>query len=290
MRKFLDEDFLLNSRTARHLYHEFAKLMPIIDYHNHLPPEEIADNINFENLTHVWLFGDHYKWRAMRANGINEKFITGNATDFEKFEQWAATVPYTMRNPLYHWTHLELQRYFDIPDILNADSAGKIYEECTARLLTPEFSVRNLLRKMNVKIVCTTDDPVDSLEYHRKIREDNFEIKVLPAFRPDRAMNVDDAVAFNDYVNRVEAASNISVGNYNDYLEALKNRHDYFDTMGCSASDHGLEQLYAEDYTEVEIKSIFLKIRSGKNLSTTALYPEKFNGDLPGGFWIRKME
>jgi glucuronate isomerase len=267
MKKFLDQDFLLHNETARHLYHEFAKSMPIIDYHNHLPPDEIAGNINFKNLTHIWLYGDHYKWRAMRANGINESFITGKATDFEKFAQWAATVPYTMRNPLYHWTHLELQRYFDIDDILNPDSAEKIYEECTARLVTPEFSVHSLLRKMNVKILCTTDDPVDSLEHHKKIKEEDFEIKVFPAFRPDSAMNVDNAVVFNEYVNQIESISDVSVGSYTDYLQALKKRHDYFDSMGCSASDHGLEQLYAEDYTEVEIKSIFLKIRSGKDLS-----------------------
>src|SRR5258706_13432016 len=222
MRKFLDENFLLNTERARQLYHGFAKLMPIIDYHNHLPPDQIADDINFENLTQIWLYGDHYKWRAMRGNGINEKFITGCATDFEKFEQWAATVPYTMRNPLYHWTHLELQRYFDVHDILNAATAGKIYEECTARLITPEYTVRSFLRKMNVKVLCTTDDPVDSLEHHRKIKESDFEIKVLPAFRPDHAMNVDDVIVFNNYVARVEAAADISVGNYNDYLEALK--------------------------------------------------------------------
>ncbi len=267
MRKFLDENFLLNTERARQLYHGFAKLMPIIDYHNHLPPDQIADDINFENLTQIWLYGDHYKWRAMRGNGINEKFITGCATDFEKFEQWAATVPYTMRNPLYHWTHLELQRYFDVHDILNAATAGKIYEECTARLITPEYTVRSLLRKMNVKVLCTTDDPVDSLEHHRKIKESDFEIKVLPAFRPDHAMNVDDVIVFNNYVARVEAAADISVGNYNDYLEALKNRHNYFASMGCSVSDHGQEYLCAEDFTDAEIKTIFLKIRSGKDLS-----------------------
>src|SRR6188768_2568232 len=170
MRKFLDENFLLNSKAAQQLYHEFAKEMPIIDYHNHLPPDEIAADQNFENITRVWLNGDHYKWRAMRSNGIPEEFITGNKSDWEKFQKWAETVPYTVRNPLYHWTHLELQRYFDIPEILNEDSAEAIYEACTAKLQSQDWSVRNLLRRMQVKIVCTTDDPVDTLEHHQKLK------------------------------------------------------------------------------------------------------------------------
>jgi glucuronate isomerase len=267
MKKFLDEDFLLQNKTAQKLYHDFAREMPIIDYHCHLPPDQIANDINFENLTQVWLYGDHYKWRAMRANGMDESFITGDASDNEKFLKWAETVPYTLRNPLYHWTHLELQRYFGIDKILNGDSAQKIYEKCTAKLQTKEYSVRNLLRKMNVKLVCTTDDPVDSLEHHKKIKEDGFEIKIFPAFRPDKAMNVDSASAFNSYVSKLEAATNLSVGSYNDYLDALKNRHEFFASMGCSVSDHGLEQLYAEDYTQNEVESAFNKLRSGKELS-----------------------
>jgi glucuronate isomerase len=270
MKKFLDENFLLQNKTAQQLYNDYAKPMPVIDYHNHLPPEQIASDINFENLTQVWLYGDHYKWRAMRANGINEKFCTGNATDYEKFEQWAATVPYTLRNPLYHWTHLELQRYFNIDKILNAGTAKEIYVEASAKLQTPEYSVRNLLRKMNVKVLCTTDDPTDTLEHHQKIKTDGFEIKILPAYRPDKAMNVDDTVAFNAYVGKVEEVSGISVSTYADYLKALKVRHDFFATLGCSVSDHGLEQLYAADYTDTEIKNIFDKIRSGKDLA----YPE----------------
>ena len=174
MKKFLDENFLLHSNTAQRLYHEFAKPMPVIDYHNHLPPDQIANDINFENLAQAWLYGDHYKWRAMRTNGVDEKYCTGNAGDWEKFQQWAATVPYTLRNPLYHWTHLELQRYFDVHDILNADTARKIYDECSSKLQTKEYSVRGLLEKMNVQVVCTTDDPVDSLEYHKKIEADNL--------------------------------------------------------------------------------------------------------------------
>ncbi|HWI94252.1 MAG TPA: glucuronate isomerase [Flavisolibacter sp.] len=267
MKKFLDENFLLSTKTSQQLYHDFAKQMSIIDYHCHLPPDQIANDINFENLTQIWLYGDHYKWRAMRTNGVNETYCTGNKPDFEKFQKWAETVPYTLRNPLYHWTHLELQRYFDVYDLLDGSSAKKIYDECTAKLQTPEYSVRNLLRKMNVKVVCTTDDPVDSLEHHQKIKADGFEVKVLPAFRPDKAMNVDDAATFNGYVSKLEKVTNTNIGSYNEYLDALKARHDFFATMGCSVSDHGLEQIYAEDYTQNEIESIFNKIRSGKELT-----------------------
>jgi glucuronate isomerase len=267
MKKFLDEQFLLHNATAQQLYHEFAKPMPVIDYHCHLPPDQIANDINFENLTQAWLYGDHYKWRAMRANGISEDYCTGNKSDFEKFEQWAATVPYTLRNPLYHWTHLELQRYFNVNDILSPATAKKVYDECTAKLQTKEYSVRNLLRRMNVKVVCTTDDPVDNLQYHKKLKDDGFEVKILPAYRPDKAMFVDDAPGFNNYVARLEVAANVSIGNFNDYLDALKKQHDFFATMGCSVSDHGLEQIYAEDYTESDIKNIFKKIRGGSQLS-----------------------
>ena len=267
MKSFLDRDFLLQTETAKQLYHEFAKEMPIIDYHNHLLPEQIANDLNFENLTQVWLYGDHYKWRAMRSNGVNEKYCTGDASDYEKFEQWAATVPYTLRNPLYHWTHLELQRYFNVDKILSPDTAREIYDHCSAKLKTPEYSVRNLLRKMNVKVLCTTDDPTDSLEHHKKIKEDGFEIKVLPAFRPDKAMNVDDVDTFNAYVNKLQAVSNILIASWDDYLKALKSRHDFFAENGCCISDHGLEQLYAVDYQEAEISNIFRKLTTGESIS-----------------------
>ncbi len=266
MKKFLDEQFLLQNKTAQRLYHEFAKGMPIIDYHCHLPPDQIAQDINFQNLTQVWLYGDHYKWRAMRTNGVDESFCTGSATDYEKFGQWAATVPYTLRNPLYHWTHLELQRYFNVYEILSPASARKVYDYCTEKLQTQEYSVRNLLRKMNVSVVCTTDDPIDSLEHHKKINDDGFEVKILPAYRPDKAMTVDDPATFKKYVQKVEAASNVSISNYNDYLNALKKRHNFFASMGCSVSDHGLEQIYADDYTENEIKGIFEKVIAGSML------------------------
>ncbi|MDB5207887.1 MAG: uxaC [Flavisolibacter sp.] len=268
MKKFLGKNFLLQTETSKQLYQDFAKDMPIIDYHCHLPPDQIAGDINFENITQAWLYGDHYKWRAMRTNGVHESYCTGNKPDFEKFKKWAETVPYTLRNPLYHWTHLELQRYFGVNEILNGDSAEKIYEDCSNKLKTSDYSVRNILRKMNVKVVCTTDDPTDSLEHHQKIKADGFEIKILPAFRPDKAMNVDDASAFNTYLSKLESVSNISIASFSDYLDALKSRHDFFATMGCSVSDHGVEQVYAEDYTDAEIETAFNKIHSGKELNT----------------------
>lgn len=278
MKTFLDENFLLNTKTSQELYHSYAAKMPIIDYHCHLPPDQIAQDRQFDNLTQVWLYGDHYKWRAMRTNGVAERFATGDASDFEKFKKWAETVPYVLRNPLYHWTHLELQRYFDVHELLNADSAERIYNECSAKLQTPEYSVRNLLRRMKVKVVCTTDDPVDTLEWHQKLRTDDFEIKVLPAFRPDKAMNVDNAAAFNDYLAKLEAAADTSIASFNDYLNALKARHDFFASMGCSVSDHGLEQIYAEEYTDAEINAAFDKIRSGNEL--TAVENLKFKSAM----------
>jgi glucuronate isomerase len=269
MKPFLDQNFLLQSKTAERLYHDYAAAMPIIDYHCHLDPAQMAGNINFNNLTEIWLKGDHYKWRAMRANGINEQYITGGKSDLEKFEQWAATVPYTLRNPLYHWTHLELQRYFNISEILSPKTAKSIYEECTQKLQTPEYSVQSIINKMNVEVICTTDDPIDSLEHHQKIKQSNWKVKVFPAFRPDKAMNADDTTALNEYINKVEAVSDIAIGSYADYLKALKSRHDYFAENGCTVSDHGLDKLYAEDYTTEEISTIFNKIRSKQTLQPT---------------------
>lgn len=267
MKKFLGENFLLQSDTAKELYHDYAKEMPIIDYHCHLPPDQIADDKQFDNLTQAWLYGDHYKWRAMRTAGVQESYCTGDKPDFEKFQKWAETVPYTLRNPLYHWTHLELQRYFDIHELLDGDSAEKIYKHCSDKLQTKDYSVRSLLRKMNVKVVCTTDDPTDTLEHHQRIKDDGFEIKILPAFRPDKAMNVDDAATFNNYLSKLEAASNTTITSFTDYLDALKSRHDFFATMGCAVSDHGLEAVYADDYTDAEIEAAFNSIRSGKELN-----------------------
>lgn len=263
MKKFLDGNFLLSNKTAEYLYHEHAKGMPIIDYHNHLPPNEMAEDRRFENITQLWLYGDHYKWRAMRTNGVPEAFITGAATDREKFRKWAETVPYTMRNPLYHWTHLELQRYFGIDEVLNGQNADRIFDQTREMLQSADFSVRRLLERMNVRVVCTTDDPVDSLEHHRKIREDNWQIRVLPAFRPDKAMNVDHAPTFNNYLALLEQASGISITHFTEYLDALKSRHAFFVANGCKVSDHGLEQILAEEYTPAKVSAIFDKIRSG---------------------------
>ncbi|WP_461787663.1 glucuronate isomerase [Pedobacter sp.] len=267
MKKFLDEDFLLQTETAKVLYHEYAKHMPIIDYHNHLIPEQIATDKQFDNITQVWLYGDHYKWRAMRTFGIDEYYITGAASDWEKFEKWAETVPYTLRNPLYHWTHLELQRYFDIHDLLSPATAKKIWDECNAKLQTKEYSVLGLLKKMNVKTLCTTDDPLDNLEFHQQIKAKGIDLTVLPAFRPDKAMNADDVAGLNQYVDKLADIVQKPITNYQDYLAALKSRHDFFVENGASVSDHGLEQIYAEDYTEEEVAEIFLKIRSGAQIT-----------------------
>ncbi|HEX5151686.1 MAG TPA: glucuronate isomerase [Parafilimonas sp.] len=267
MKNFLDDDFLLTTETSKLLYHDYAEKMPIIDYHCHLPPKEMAEDVNFNNLTHAWLYGDHYKWRAMRANGIDEKFITGPSSDWEKFEQWAATVPYTLRNPLYHWTHLELQRYFNVQSILNRHSARTVYDECNALLSAKEFSTRYLLKKMNVEVVCTTDDPVDDLQYHKQINKDGFSVKVLPAFRPDKAMNIGDTGAFNIYLSKLASVSNTEIFDFNTFLDALKKRHDYFYEMGCKVSDHGIEKIYTDHFTMPEIHSIFLETRAGKQVS-----------------------
>ena len=265
--QFLTEDFLLQTKTAKTLYHEHAKNMPIYDYHCHLQADQIAADHRFGNLTQAWLYGDHYKWRAMRANGVAEKYITGNASDCEKFEKWACTVPYCIRNPLYLWTHLELKNPFGIKDkLLGPDTATEIYDRCTEMLRTPQFSVRNIMRKANVKLVCTTEGPLDSLAHHKKIREDGFEIKVCAAFRPDKAMAVEDLPALNVFIDKLEEVCDMDIANLHSYIEALRNRHYYFHRTGCRLSDHGLETAYAEDYTNSEIKKIFNQIRSGKDL------------------------
>jgi len=261
MKAFLDDDFLLNGKTAQRLYHEFAAGLPIIDYHCHLPPDEIAKDINFRNLTHAWLHGDHYKWRAMRANGVNEHFVTGNAPDEQKFAKWAETVPFTLRNPLYHWTHLELKRYFGIDKLLSPATSQYIYDEASARLKTEDHSVRNLLRKMKVEVVCTTDDPLDSLAYHQQLKTEGFALSILPTFRPDKAMQVDDVNALNQYIDRLQELTGFGIIDFESYLKALKTRHHYFAANGCKLSDHGLEHLYAEDFTATEIEGIFKKIR-----------------------------
>ncbi|MGW8311619.1 MAG: glucuronate isomerase [Desulfuromonadales bacterium] len=277
MQSFLTEDFLLQTETARRLYHDYAKDQPIFDYHCHLPVAEIASNRNFQNLTQIWLYGDHYKWRAMRANGVDEKYITGSAADDEKFRAWAATVPKTLRNPLYHWTHLELKRPFGIDGILlNSETADSIYEQCNQLLGTAEFSTCGLLKQMQVKVVCTTDDPVDSLEYHQLIASGDFcPARVLPAFRPDKAMAVEDPVSYNSYLAQLEQAADCHIATYHDLLEALQQRHAYFHQNGCRLSDHGLEQPYAEEFTGQEVEQIFARVRSGKKVDQRQVHQLK---------------
>jgi glucuronate isomerase len=268
MKTFLDDHFLLQTETAQHLYHEHAKNRPIIDYHCHLDPKQIRLNRQFDNLGQLWLEGDHYKWRAMRTNGVDERFCTGKDTDDrEKFEKWAETVPYTMRNPLYHWTHLELKTAFGITKILNPETAREIYDECTAKLQTPEYAVRGLMKKYRVETVCTTDDPVDSLEHHLALRDEGFEIKVLPAWRPDKAMSVESPTDFRTYVENLAQISDVHISNYAGLITALRKRHDFFAEAGCKLSDHGLEEFYADDYTQAEIDAIFNKVYGGAALS-----------------------
>src|SRR5699024_2452758 len=203
MRQFLDDNFLLSNSFSQVLYHNYAKKLPIIDYHNHLIPEQVVSNAKFDNITQVWLNGDHYKWRAMRTNGVDEKYITGDASDKEKFIKWAETVPYTLRNPLYHWTHLELRRYFGITELLTKDSAERIYNQTAEMLQSDEFSVRGLLKKMNVEVICTTDDPLDDLNQHQSFLKENESFKMIPAFRPDKAMEADDIPALNNYIDKL---------------------------------------------------------------------------------------
>ncbi|MBX2993005.1 MAG: glucuronate isomerase [Bacteroidetes bacterium] len=267
--EFIHDNFLLETEQAVRLYHDFAASLPIIDYHCHLSPRDIAENKRFENLTQIWLYGDHYKWRAMRTCGVDERFITGNASDWEKFEQWAAIVPKTLRNPLFHWTHLELKRPFGISDrLLNSSTAKSIWEECNAKLALPGFTTRGIQQQMNVEIICTTDDPVDSLDYHKILAADaSFPVKVYPAFRPDKAMAFENVSAFLVYLSQLEEAADREVITFKDFLAALRNRHDYFHAHGARVSDHGLETIYAEEYSETEIQVLFAKVLQGKPLA-----------------------
>ena len=268
MKNFMDENFLLQTETAQKLYHEHAAKMPIIDYHCHLIPQMVADDYKFKSLTEIWLGGDHYKWRAMRTNGVDERYCTGkDTTDWEKFEKWAETVPYTFRNPLYHWTHLELKTAFGIDKILSPKTAREIYDECNEKLAQPEYSARGMMRRYHVEVVCTTDDPIDSLEYHIQTRESGFEIKMLPTWRPDKAMAVEVPADFRAYVEKLSAVSGVTISNFDDMIAALRKRHDFFAEQGCRLSDHGIEEFYAEDYTDAEIKAIFNKVYGGAELT-----------------------
>lgn len=268
MKSFIHKDFLLQTDAARELYHEHAKKQPIIDYHCHLNPAAIAGDHVFDNLGQLWLEGDHYKWRAMRTNGVEEKYCTGKETsDWEKFEKWAETVPYTMRNPLYHWTHLELKSAFGVEKLLNPETAREIYDVCTEKLRTPAYSARGLMNKFNVEVVCTTDDPADNLEHHLSLKKEGFGIKILPTWRPDKAMAVENPAAYRAYVEKLSEVSGVTITKFSDLMEALRNRHDFFASVGCRLSDHGIEAFYAESYTLIEIEQIFEKVYSGRELT-----------------------
>lgn len=263
---FINEHFLLQSKTAQRLYHSFAANLPIIDYHNHLRPNEISQNINYSNLTQIWLKGDHYKWRAMRACGVNENLITGDASDRDKFLAWAKIVPKTLKNPLFHWTHMELAQTFGIKDrLLNAETAGSIWDECNEMLQTPDFSTRSILQRFNAEAVATTDTPIDSLEHHRNFQsEENTGFLLAPTYRPDSGMNIERGIQFKRWVKKLELATGMRIRNITDYLDALKNRHDFFHSLGCRASDHGIEEPFSESFTIKGVNKIFKKALSGK--------------------------
>ncbi len=269
MERFIHDDFMLQSESARRLFHEHAAAMPIIDYHCHLNPGRLCADHRFRSVTEAWLEGDHYKWRAMRANGIDERLITGDADDREKFRAWARTVPYTLRNPLFHWTHLELERVFGISDtLLDVESADRVFDECNERLASPGFGAQSIVAKFNVRIVCTTDDPVDSLEQHTAWHAlEKAPFAMLPAWRPDRALSADNQAIFRPWIERLETISGIRINKYDDMLDALGSRHEFFHSAGCRLSDHGLESIPADDWNEKQVKGIFSKALSGKTLA-----------------------
>ena len=273
---FIHNDFLLLNKTARHLYHKYASRQPILDFHCHLPVKDIADDRRFNNLAEIWLEGDHYKWRAMRANAVPERYCMGDASAYDKFMAWARTVPYTLRNPLYHWTHLELKRYFDIDDLLDETTGPAIWDRTSAALQHDQLTAHGILRRFDVKAVCTSDDPTDSLEEHKKIARSGLATKVYPTFRPDKALHTANVPAFNAWVDRLAASANIEVAGLDDYLEALHQRHDHFHANRCRLSDHGLNYCYANFATEDEAHSIFAKLRAGH--SVTDSEAEHFGG------------
>ena len=267
--KFIHKDFLLNTRAARRLYHQFAATQPIFDYHCHLSPRDIAENRQFKNLFEIWLEGDHYKWRAMRANGVAERFCTSDSeSEFAKFQAWAATVPHTLRNPLYHWTHLELKRYFDIDELLNESSAARIWKRANQLLATPALTTQGILKKFKVATLCTTDDPTDDLKHHTAIATAGVATRVLPAFRPDKALTVNQPEPFRQWVNRLGETSNTDIGTFGGFLDALRARHDFFHARGCRLSDHGLSQCYADFCTEKDAAKIFARARRGQAATT----------------------
>jgi glucuronate isomerase len=272
MKTFIDDDFLLETDVARDLYHRAVRNLPIIDYHCHLPVEQIASDHRFRSITEIWLDGDHYKWRAMRANGVAERFCTGDASDWEKFEAWARTVPATIRNPLYHWTHLELRRPFGVSDLLSEKTAKSIYDRCNDRLAEPGFTTLGLLRQFCVAVVCTTDDPADSLDHHHALaKRKDPETRIVPTWRPDAALSIEDPARFNKWLDRLEAAAGISISTFAQMLDALDKRHAAFHEAGCRASDHGLEQMVAEEWSDAEMAGIFAHVRSGRTIENGSI-------------------
>lgn len=261
---FIHEDFLLHSPTACTLYHEETEHLPIIDYHCHLDPEMVAEDHRFSTITELWLGGDHYKWRALRANGVNERYITGNASDWEKFQYWAATVPYTMRNPLYHWTHLELKTAFGIDKLLSEETAREIYDQCNEMLQQPGYSARGLMRRYGVESVCTTDDPADLLKAHHSIRESGFEIKVLPTWRPDKLTAIDNPAVYRAYLQRLGQSANVDIRSYNDLWKAVNLRMEAFAQAGCRLSDHGVSHVTSRIAQPEEMEQIFCKVMDGQ--------------------------
>lgn len=263
MKPFIHDDFLLGNKTARRLYHEFSEGKPIIDFHCHLSPAMISDDRQFENLGQIWLEGDHYKWRAMRTNGIPERYCTGDASQYEKFEKWAETVPSVIGNPLYHWTHLELARYFNIFDLLSPATSGKIYDKASEMLRSMEFSTRSLIKKMKVEVICTTDDPSDTLEHHAKLKG-SFEIPVLPTFRPDNVVKTDDPLKFIQYISRLGESAGVSIDSFESLVEALDKRHEFFHSMGGRLSDHGLDRFYYSQFEYDQVNKIFHRLLKGR--------------------------
>jgi glucuronate isomerase len=264
---FINDDFVLSNDTAKHLYHSYSEDLPIVDFHCHLSPEAIANDHQFNNIGEIWLGGDHYKWRAMRIHGVDEKYCSGGASDKEKFMKWAETVPYTVGNPLYHWTHLELSRYFGINELLSPKTAESIYNRASEMLQSPEFSTLNLLKKMRVEMVGTTDDPADTLEHHKKIKEKN-DIKVLPTFRADNVLKIEDAESFTLYLQKLGDAANIEINSFKSLVDALDNRHEYFHNAGCRLSDSGPERFFYAPYTDSEVSAIYQKALTGVALSS----------------------
>jgi len=275
MKPFINEQFIFENTIAEELYHHYSKNLPIIDFHNHLSPKQIAEDYQFDNLGQVWLEADHYKWRAMRINGVDEHFCAGSADDYQKFMKWAETVPNTVCNPLYHWTHLELARYFDIYDLLSQSSAVAIYEETKTKLRSPEYSTRNLLKMMNVEMLGTTDDPADDLRYHKQLKNENFEIKVLPSLRADNVLKTENTKGFIAYIERLGLSADINITDLNSLLEVLDKRHEYFHAHGCRLSDSGPNRFFYSDYTLAEVNNILKKLLSGKTISADEI--EKYN-------------